>query len=171
MPDLSGQPPQLPATDRPARRAGGWLIWWVLMMSLWVILDDSLATDELLAGAGAAALAATLAELAGHQAGIRPWLRIGWLAQALRLPASVARDTWTVFAALWRQVALRQPPPSGFSEIAVRCGGQTPEARTRRALLIAGTSVAPNTLALGVDSERGVMVVHRLVQARESRPR
>jgi hypothetical protein len=34
---------------------------------------------------------------------------------------------------------------------------------TRRVLLIGGTSIAPNTFALGIDSERDVMVVHRLV--------
>ena len=44
-------------------------MWWVLLMSFWVILDDSIAADELLAGAGAAALGRLLAELAFHQAG------------------------------------------------------------------------------------------------------
>ena len=49
-------------------RAGTWRVWWVLLMSLWVMLDGSLATDELLAGAGAAAIAALVAELATYQA-------------------------------------------------------------------------------------------------------
>ena len=139
-------------------------------MSIWIIVDDSLATDELRAGAGAAALAATLAEVAGHQAGVRLRMRTRWLGPAIRLPADVARDTWTVFAALWRQIVYGEQPPSGFSEITVRPGAQTPEARIRRALLIAGRSVAPNTQVLGLDSERGVLVVHRLVQAKESEP-
>ena len=53
-----------PSAKAPfARRAGAWLAWWVLLTSFWVILDDSIAADELLAGAGAAALAALLAEL------------------------------------------------------------------------------------------------------------
>ena len=58
-------------------------------MSLWVIIDDSLASDELLAGAGAAALAALLAEIAGHQAGTRLWMRVKWIGPALRLPGDV----------------------------------------------------------------------------------
>jgi hypothetical protein len=57
------RPPEIPA----ARRAGAWLVWWVLLMSLWVIVDDSIALDELLAGVGAAALAAFLAELVTHR--------------------------------------------------------------------------------------------------------
>ncbi|HUY45630.1 MAG TPA: hypothetical protein VMV92_07875 [Streptosporangiaceae bacterium] len=31
-----------------ARRAGAWIVWWVLLMSFWVIPDDSIALDELL---------------------------------------------------------------------------------------------------------------------------
>ena len=59
-------------------------------MSLWVMLDDSLATDELLAGAGAAAIAALVAELATYQAATRFRMRVGWLVPALRLPGQVA---------------------------------------------------------------------------------
>src|SRR5437773_11406814 len=82
-----------------ARRAGAWLVWWVLLMSLWVIVDDSIAVDELLAGAAAAALAALLAGLVMHQAAARFRMRAGWLALALSLPGQVARDTVIVFAA------------------------------------------------------------------------
>ena len=69
---LAGKPREREPEDSPqAARVGAWLAWWVLLMALWVMLDDSLATDELLAGAGAAALAATVAELAMHQAETR----------------------------------------------------------------------------------------------------
>ena len=83
-----------------ARRAGAWLTWWVMLMSFWVILDDSIATDELLAGAGAAALAAFLAELVTYQAAARVRLRARWLARVFELPGQVAGDTVIVFAAL-----------------------------------------------------------------------
>jgi hypothetical protein len=70
------------------RRIGTWLIWWVGLMAFWVVLDDSVATDELLAGAGAAALGAFLAELVAHQTGAGFGLRAAWLRAAVRLPAS-----------------------------------------------------------------------------------
>jgi multisubunit Na+/H+ antiporter MnhE subunit len=171
MPDVSGSDPHAQRQGPPrtplARRAGVWLAWWVLLMSLWVIQDDSLQTDELLAGAGAAAIAATLAELAGYQASTRLRMRIEWLRPALRLPADLVRDTGIVFAALWRQLARGQAPNSGFREVPARFGGQSVEDKTRRALLVGGSSVAPNTLALGLDGERDVMVVHNLVLPRE----
>ena len=146
-----------------ARRAGAWLTWWVLLMSFWVIVDNSIDTDELLAGAGAAAIGAFLAELVTYQASTRLRLRIEWAALALRLPREVARDTGIVFAALWRRLTRGEDPPSGFRELPVRYGDNTAAGKTRRALLVGGTSVAPNTFVLGVDAERNVMIIHQLV--------
>lgn len=161
MPGLSTGSAQPSA--RLLRRAGAWLAWWVLLMSLWEIIDDSIATDELLAGAGAAALAAFLAEAIGHQAAARFRVRIEWLGPALALPWQVARDTVTVFAALWRLLAHGQQPSGGFRAEPVNPGGDGPEATTRRVLLMGGRSFTPNTFVLGIDADHGLMVVHELV--------
>jgi multisubunit Na+/H+ antiporter MnhE subunit len=132
-------------------------------MSFWVIVDDSLALDELLAGAGAAALGASLAVLVGHQAAAWVRIRIAWLSPALSLPGEVVRDMVIVFMALWRRLADGEEPASGYREVPVRFGADTSEGKSRRALLVGGRSVAPNTFALGIDAERDVMVVHQLV--------
>ena len=58
--------------DTPlTRRAGSWLVWWILMLAFWVVIDDSVNTDELLAGAGAAALARCRCR-------VPPRLRFSW---------------------------------------------------------------------------------------------
>ena len=146
-----------------ARRAGAWAVWWVLLMSFWVMLDDSTATDELLAGAGAAALGAFFAELVAHQAGLTFRMRVRWLVPALRLPWETARDTVIVFAALWLRLARGEEPASGFREVPVRYGNDTPEGETRRTLLVGGRSVAPNSFVLGIDANRDAMIIHQLV--------
>jgi len=148
---------------RAARRVGAWIVWWVLLMSFWVVLDDSIALDELLAGAIAAALGALVAELTTHQAKTRFRMRIEWAVPALGLPRQVVRDTVIVFAALWRRLAHGQEPDSGFREVPARYGSETAEGKTRRVLLIGGRSVAPNTFALGIDADRDVMLIHQLV--------
>jgi multisubunit Na+/H+ antiporter MnhE subunit len=145
------------------RRASSWLAWWVLLMGLWVAVDDNIGLAELGAGAGAAVLAALLAELALHQAGDRVVIRIRWLAGAWRLPGQVLGDTVLVFRALARQLMGGQEPPSGFRELPVRAGGQSNEAVTRRVLLVGANSLAPNSFVLGIDRDRDVMVVHQLV--------
>jgi multisubunit Na+/H+ antiporter MnhE subunit len=166
---LAGEPRER-ALDLPwTRRAGSWLIWWVLMMSFWVMLDDSIAFDELLAGAGAAAIAASLAEVVSYQAASRFRMRIGWLVPALRLPGQVVSDMVIIYRALLRQLVHGEQPPSAFLELPVRFGDDTPEGVTRRTLLVGGVSIAPNTFVLGIDAERDVMVIHRLVADREGR--
>lgn len=166
---LAGEPRERRPGGPAARRAGSWLVWWILMMSFWVMLDDSVATDELLAGAGAAALAALLAELVCYQAASRFRMRLRWLIPALSLPGQVVRDTVIVYRALWRRLARGEQPPSAFAEVPARFGDGTPEGVTRRTLLIGGASVAPNTFVLGIDPGRDVMVVHRLVDTQPAR--
>ena len=166
---LAGEPRERRRDLPMAHRAGSWLVWWVLMMSFWVMLDVSISTDELLAGAGAAALAALLAEVVTYQAATRFRMRIEWLVPALSLPGQVVRDTVIVYRALWRRLAHGQQPPSAFADLPARYGDDSPEGVTRRVLLVWGTSVVPNTFALGVDSARDVMVVHRLVAEQEGK--
>jgi multisubunit Na+/H+ antiporter MnhE subunit len=139
------------------------------MMGLWVAVDDSLASDELLAGAGAAAIAALAAELVAHQARVRLRVRARWLLKASRLPWEVARDTCVVFAALARLLLRRERPDSEFAEIAVRYGDDTPLGQTRRVLLTGARSLAPGMFVLGMDPERDTMVVHRLATRRGPR--
>ena len=88
------------------------LVCWILMMSFWVMLDDSINTDELLVGAGAAALAAFFAELVSYQAATRFRMRIESLVPAFSLPGQVVRDMVIVYHALWRRVAHGEQPPS-----------------------------------------------------------
>jgi multisubunit Na+/H+ antiporter MnhE subunit len=135
----------------------------VLLMGLWVAVDDNIGLAELGGGAGAAVLAALLTETALHQANARIAVRIRWLAAAYRLPGQVLGDTVLVFRALGRQLTRGQPPPSGFRELLVRAVGQSSEDVTRRVLLVGAHSLAPNTVVLGIDQDRGVMVVHQLV--------
>jgi multisubunit Na+/H+ antiporter MnhE subunit len=157
----------MPEEKSSARKPGAvitWLTWWILLMSLWVAVDDSLAPDELLAGAGAAALAALAATVVSRQARLRYRVRAAWLPRALALPGQVASDTVAVFAVLARTVATRAPAPHGeFREVPVRYGDDTPLGVTRRVLLTGARSLTPNAFVVDLDPERDVMLVHELV--------
>jgi multisubunit Na+/H+ antiporter MnhE subunit len=133
------------------------------MMALWVALDDSLALDELLAGAGAAAIAAAVAQAACYRAGLVYRMRAAWLLPALRLPGQVVADTVAVYLALWRKLSRGEDPQGGFAEVPVDPGEDGPAGIVRRTLIIGGRSFTPNAFVLGIDCERAVMVVHRLV--------
>ena len=132
-------------------------------MGLWVAVDDSIGLAELGAGAGATALGAVLAEVAGQQAATRFRMRIRWLVPALRLPGQILTDTAVVFAALARQLIRGEQPASGFRDVPVPFGDHGDQGVTRRVLLVGANSLAPNTFVLGLDEGRDVMVVHQLV--------
>lgn len=136
-------------------------------MSFWVWVDDSIALPELLVGAGAAVLSALLVELVQNQAASHIRIRFEWLARAFSIPLQVVRDLGVVFAALSRQVFTGQEPPSALEEEPVRVGGESSTTVTRRVLLIMGMSVAPNSFALGIDKDRGTVIVHRLVSSQK----
>jgi multisubunit Na+/H+ antiporter MnhE subunit len=165
----AGEPRRRPPPDagpRP-RRVATWLAWWVLMMSLWVAVDDSFESDELLVGAGVAAVAALAAELVGHQAEVRFQVRAAWFVRALGLPGQVVQQTFLVFAALAAALFTKAPPARGrFRELPVRYGDDTPLGVTRRLLLTGARSLAPNEFVLGIDAERDVMITHQLVEER-----
>jgi multisubunit Na+/H+ antiporter MnhE subunit len=154
-------------------RVGAWLVWWVLLMSFWMILDGSAAPDEVLAGAGVAAIAALFAQWVCVRAGVSFTLRIRarWLAAAARLPWAVLRDTGVIMVALWRRVASGEQPASRLRELPFFRNGETgAELATQRVLLVAGRSVAPNTLAVDLQGERDVLLVHELVPASGKAP-
>ena len=160
------------AEQRDRRRAVSWFAvnwfaWWALMMGFWVAIDDLLRADELIVGAVAAALAAAAAAGVGHLARVRAGFKPAWLPAVvggvLGLPGRVTQETFLVFAALAKTLARREPPNGGFREISVRYGDDSPAGVTRRTLLTAGKSLAPNAFVVDFDAERDVMLVHELV--------
>src|SRR5690348_17844702 len=102
-----------------ARGAAAWAVCWVLLMSFWMILNNSAALDELLAGTGAAALAALFVLGVSARAGVRFRFRARWLAPGARLPWAVLRDTGGVFAPPWLRVTRVEQPASALRELPI----------------------------------------------------
>jgi hypothetical protein len=144
--------------------------WWAALMSLWLLLVDTVAMAELLAGAGAAALGATLVEVVEHQAGVRFGVRVDWLAEVAGLPREILRDTLLVLRAGLIRALGGPRPASSLRVIPVDPGGGSSEDVARRALITAGRSLAPNSIVLGIDASEGLLLVHHLVPPRPAQP-
>jgi hypothetical protein len=139
-----------------ARRA--WLIWWVLLTALFIALEDSRRLAVLVIAAIVGALGATAAVIvrARREVLMRP--RAGWILAALRnllrWPADLVALTG----------ALVQRPHGRIVEEQFSATGEDPESAARRALAIAGGSLAPNSIVVDIDADRGVLVRHELVE-------
>jgi multisubunit Na+/H+ antiporter MnhE subunit len=145
-----------------ARRARFWIAWYVPMVVLWLAFVDTLAWEEVAAGLVAAAIAATAAELVRSQDLVRLHHAPRWLRGLPQLPWQVVRDTWLLTAALWRH-ATGRPVHGSFRVVPFPSEADDARSAARRALVTAVTSVAPNTVVVGIEGAEGELLVHQLV--------
>ncbi len=140
-----------------------WLAWWAVLLGLYMLFAAKLSWEEAIVGAGIAGLGATGAfvTLKAGEVHFRPRLR--WLTILGRLPGNVLADCGIVGAALWQKLVQRRPVEGVFRTVPFDAGGDDPESAARRALVTAGVSLSPNTYVLGIDRQRGLLLVHQLV--------
>jgi hypothetical protein len=139
-----------------ARRA--WLIWWVLLTALFIALEDSRRLEVLVLAAIVGAFGATAAVIvrARREVLMRP--RARWILAALRNLLRWPADLVALTGALVRR------PRGRIVEEQFSATGEDPESVARRVLAIAGGSLAPNSIVVGIDADRGVLVRHELVE-------
>src|SRR5437773_8561485 len=96
------------AFSRASAHAGPWLVWWVASMLLWLLLTSTIDKAEAVVGVGAAAFAATAAEVirANGVFGFRP--RVRWLYRAWRIPARILTESVQAFVVLLLHVTGRK---------------------------------------------------------------
>jgi multisubunit Na+/H+ antiporter MnhE subunit len=136
---------------------------WAAMLGLWLLLVDSSAIPEVVAGLGVAVIGAVVADIVRSRREMHFRPRPHWIGYAWQLPWRVAVDCGIVMAALWRCLVLRQRVEGRLRVLPFPTGGDDPESRAWRAFTLVATSVAPNTYVIGYDRGRGVVIVHQLV--------
>jgi hypothetical protein len=128
------------------------------MAAFYVVLTDSRRVEELVAAAVIGALGATAAALVRREREVvllRP--RAADVAAELRHVLRWPRDLALLAVALVRR------PTGEVVETPFEATGSDPRDAGRRALAVAGRSLAPNTVVIAIDEERGVLQVHQLV--------
>jgi hypothetical protein len=153
------------AVQTRAQRIAFWVGWWAVSFGLWVLLVFKTEPAELVAGALAAAFAATGAELVRSR-GYAPFAPDpGWARMLLRLPREVAEDTWRMAVLLARHFLRGERIKGCFRIVAFSPGSRDdPRAQARRAVVEWLGCVSPNTYVLGIDEKHRVAVVHQLVR-------
>jgi hypothetical protein len=153
------------AVQTPAERIAFWLGWWAVSFALWVLLVFKTEPAELVAGAVAAAFAATGAELVRSR-GYAPFApEVQWSRGLLRLPREVVRDTWRMTVLLVRHFTRGQPIQGCFRIVHFSAGTRDdPRAQARRAVAEWLGCVSPNTYVLGLDERHKVAVLHQLIR-------
>jgi multisubunit Na+/H+ antiporter MnhE subunit len=155
----------MPERSRPAlltRRVVAWTIAWVAAAALYLLLIDITDLPELIAGAGAAVLAATALELARERGVVGERIHWRWLLRLYRPILRVPLDIVIVSLMALRAVSDRRGHHGTFRALPFATGGERELASGRRALAEAAGSLAPNTFVIGIDEERKLILAHQL---------
>lgn len=140
-----------------------WLIWWAVLAALWLALVDTVVWPELVAGSVGAAIAATGAVVVRGQRRVLLRPRASWAPCALGPVRRAVTDLGPLAVALWRRGILRRDEHGEIAEVPYAAVGDDPQDAAHRVFTEALGSLAPNTLVVGIDAERRVMLVHQLV--------
>ena len=149
--------------QRSLRRVTAWLAAFALAAAFYLLLIDTVDLPELVVAVVAAGLAATGFELAREQqtvGGLRA--RLAWTARIHRPLTNVPRDIAVLSQSAIRQLIHPQPVNGAFRAVPFRCGPGQELETGRAALAESFGSFSPNTIVIGVDVERDVILGHQL---------
>lgn len=145
-----------------------WLCWGIVLAALYLILVDTTVQPEVIAGILTAAFSAlvVVGAIILERVQFKPKLR--WYLMLLRrLPAKVLTDSSLVFLALWRSIVRREEVAGEFYIVPFNGGGDDAHSAARRALVIAGLSLPPNSYVVALDANAGHLIVHQLVEGKK----
>jgi len=150
------------------RRARAWLATFVALWFGWMLLAGEWNHAEWIAATGAAAVAASLAELGRTRAGVHARVPLGWLLRGWSAFTQVFVDFGIVMWALVRSARRREVVRGVFRTHDSDMAGDGSTAvgvRVWRSLL---ADYSPNAYVVDVDGTTGVVLVHDLVPRRAS---
>ena len=137
---------------------------WIVFLGLYLFFAAPVSSSELVAGVPSAAALTAFALLYRRAEERRMNLRAPWLRVIFRslgsVPGDVLRVGRMLIGSLWhapeRQVGIASHQP-------FRQGDDTATDAARRAMVVLGTSLAPNGFVLMMPEGSETMVLHRLV--------
>jgi hypothetical protein len=144
-------------------RAAAWIAAAVGAGAFYLLLIDTTSLPELIVLGGAAAIAASGFELAREQQTVGGLTgRLRWLARLHRPLLKVPSDVAQVSILALRQLVRPKQANGAFRAVPFRCGPEHDVETGRRAMAEAFGSFAPNTIIVGVDVERELILAHQL---------
>ena len=137
---------------------------WIVFLGVYLLFAGPVSASELIAGVPSAALITGFALLYRRTEERQMDLRAPWLRVILRSLGAVPGDAVRVGGALIGLLWHRRENHIGIStHQPFRHGDRTPTDAARRAIVVLGTSLAPNGYVLMMPRDSETMVLHRLV--------
>jgi multisubunit Na+/H+ antiporter MnhE subunit len=139
-----------------------WVVWWVVGMALWLLLEDLATIAEDVDGAVAAALGASAAVLALSRARPRPGRYRGW-SGLWRPLVLLMSDLPQLVAVLGRAILRGERDPGRVRTVSFSCETDPERRAAQIALASFAGSVAPSTVVIAVRPAEDTLLFHELV--------
>ena len=150
------------------RHVAFWLGWWFLLFWLWILLAGEWSATEWVAGAGAATVAASLAEVARTRAAFGPRLPLRAFRDVPQVLGMVVVDFGIVIWALLRSLARREIVRGAFRSHELETGGDDALGVGLRAWTELAATYSPNAYVVQIEPARGLVLLHDLVSFERS---
>lgn len=147
---------------RAARALAPGVFTLVGLAAVWMLLVDNESLPELLVGAGVVLIATIASELVRRQSQVSVKVRLRWLLPVWKPVVRIPLDVAVVMATIALELFGRRRQPGGLRAFRFRADGDDPESSGRRALAEAAGSTAPNTIVIGIDTRRRLILAHQL---------
>lgn len=150
------------------RHVVAWVVAWIGLFWLWMLLVGEWNHYEWIAAASAATVAATIGEIARSRADVHVRVPLRVMAASWSVVHQTFVDFGILMWALVRSAARRKVVRGGFFARPFDAGGGDPESVGTRAWVTWAGNISPNAIAIDIDRERGLSLVHDLVPNRNS---
>jgi len=134
---------------------------WIILFGLWMLFVSMTKRQEIIGGIIAALIAAVAdATIKSTEfAKFKP--RLEWLPLIFWEAWYALEGTWQIIVALVKHLAGKKSEAQLVS-VPMITGGDDAESWARRTLMIAYMTIPPTSIVLGIDHEKGCMLVHEV---------
>lgn len=137
---------------------------WIAFAALYIAIAGKTSPVELAVAAGCGLIAAAIRLFMARKG--RPFAPPPGPAygRSLGIPGAICRDAAVLTLAFLRPLWTGRWPRGRIAMQPFHPGGGNPRSRSRRGLVLAGLSLAPNTVAIDIDRPDRRLVLHQLVE-------
>ena len=154
--------------QRRVKHVAVWLGWWLLLFWLWLLLAGEWNATQWVAAAGAAAVAASLGELARVRTGFVVRLPLRVFADVPKVLLAVVVDFGIVVWALLASLVRRDVVRGAFRSHELETGGDDAVGIGLRAWTEIAATYSPNAYVVEIEPDRRLVLLHDLVVRRAS---
>lgn len=143
-------------------KAGRWFAVSVMLAFIaWLALVGNVSGQEIVLGAAGAIATSVLSAFVLRQMGIPLRIRISDAIQLLWIPWYLVDGASEILSVLFKDFAAIEKAQSLFRAVGYECLSG-PRGFMRRALAVAGTTVTPNFIVIGIDTRRELLLFYQI---------